>query len=159
MPAIPGIRVSRSRIHGYGVFATRDFATDEVIAEVDGVKVASETCENDDYCLYVDEHTLFDMVDQTRWINHSCEPNSGVDVEMDADGQVHAAIVALRPIRAGEELTYDYAFPEALAVPCQCGAARCRGFIVDEDELDDLRARLAAERAVAGTGPGAQPSG
>lgn len=37
-------------------------------------------------------------------------------------------IYALRKIRAGEELTYDYQFPaDEAKIPCKCGAANCRG--------------------------------
>jgi hypothetical protein len=37
-------------------------------------------------------------------------------------------IYALRPIRAGEELCYDYSFSaDEKAVICRCGAASCRG--------------------------------
>ena len=75
------------------------------------------------------------MVDQTRWINHSCDPNSIIDCGIEDDGEVFARIIALRPIAAGEELTYDYAFPAHLAEPCRCGAVNCRGLIIDEDAL------------------------
>jgi len=37
-------------------------------------------------------------------------------------------VYALRHIRAGEELTYDYQFPaDERQVPCKCGAPCCRG--------------------------------
>lgn len=37
-------------------------------------------------------------------------------------------VYALRPIRRGEELTYDYSFSSAeKPVACRCGAANCRG--------------------------------
>jgi len=74
-------------------------------------------------------------VDQTRFINHSCDPNSYVDVGVTDDGQAWATVVALRPIAIGEELSYDYAFPPHLAEPCRCGSPKCRGLIVDEDAL------------------------
>ena len=32
-----------------------------------------------------------------------------------------------------EEITYDYAFVADVAEPCRCGAAACRGVIVDDD--------------------------
>jgi hypothetical protein len=63
--------------------------------------------------------------DPREWApqNHSCDPNtaySGLN------------LVALRDIRAGEELTVDYAgFGNADAAPfiCSCGAENCRGTI------------------------------
>ena len=39
----------------------------------------------------------------SRWINHSCDPNCEADEE---EGRIF--IKALRNIRAGEELNYDY---------------------------------------------------
>src|SRR6185436_16559641 len=106
MPPIPGLRVVRSKIHGYGVVSTRAFAEDEVIAEVDGVARRLEDLDNDDdYCLWVNDGLYFDMVDQTRWINHSCSPNAGVETEVDDQGNVSARIVAMRDIAVGEEIT------------------------------------------------------
>src|SRR5262249_36696689 len=54
------------------------------------------------------------------FINHSCEPNLGIR------GQL--TFVARRPIKAGEELTYDWAMEEnsPAATRCACGARRCR---------------------------------
>ena len=139
MPALPGLRVIRSPIHGYGVVATRDFAPGELIADVDGVLWREDELHDDTYCLWMDEGVYLDMVDQTRWINHCCEPNAEIQGEV-VDGVPWARVVALRPIRAGEEITYDYGFPAHLAEPCGCGAPGCRKFIVAADELPSLLA-------------------
>jgi uncharacterized protein len=146
MPPIPGLRVVSSGIHGYGVVATRDFAEGEVLADVEGIPWNAEIEDRDDrYSLWLDGEWYLDMVDQTRWINHSCEPNSEIEGNVAQDGRPHwARVVALRPIRAGEEITYDYAFTADLAEPCSCGAATCRGWIVAEDELPQLKQRLGA---------------
>ena len=91
---------------------------------------------DDRYSLWVDEGLYYDMVDQTRWINHSCDPNAKLDVGVDEEtGAVHARVLARRAIAAGEEIAYDYAFPAHLAEPCRCGSPRCRGLIIDEDAL------------------------
>jgi len=74
--------------------------------------------------------------------NHSCEPNAEIEAELDGNGGAWARVVASRPIRAGEEITYDYGFPQELAEPCSCRAAKCKGWIVDSDELPDLVERL-----------------
>jgi SET domain-containing protein len=135
MAAISGLRVVRSPIDGYGVFATRDFAAGDLIAEVDGVLWHEKDPVDDRYSLIIGDGYFYDMVDQTRWINHSCDPNAEVEVGMDAETGPWAQIFALRPVRAGEEIFYDYAFDAAVAEPCRCGAAACRGFIVDADAL------------------------
>ena len=68
-----------------------------------------------------------------RWINHSCDPNCFAD---ERDGRIF--ITALRNIKAGEELNYDYGLiieerytPKLKAeYPCWCGAATCRGTLL-----------------------------
>ena len=61
------------------------------------------------------------------FINHSCEPNVGLR------GQI--AFVTLRPVKAGEELTYDWAMEEnrPACTRCACGARRCRGTLTGQD--------------------------
>jgi SET domain-containing protein len=68
-----------------------------------------------------------------RFINHSCDPNCEAVI---VNGRIY--IEAIRNIRAGEELSYDYAYErdadtsadeEALYV-CRCGARNCRGTIL-----------------------------
>jgi hypothetical protein len=57
----------------------------------------------------------------TNFLNHSCDPNAGYDGS--------DAIVALRPIAAGEEIRMDYgtfSFSFDHEFRCGCGAARCR---------------------------------
>jgi hypothetical protein len=62
------------------------------------------------------------------YINHSCEPNAGLD------GQV--AIVAMHRIQPGEEVTIDYAMCDGSAYDefdCECGSALCRGHVSADD--------------------------
>jgi uncharacterized protein len=62
------------------------------------------------------------------FINHSCEPNAGLD------GQL--AIVALYRIRPDEEVTIDYAMCDGShydEFECACGSASCRGHVTGED--------------------------
>jgi hypothetical protein len=150
MPHIAGLRVIKSSIHGYGVVATRDFREGEPIADVEGVPLRPDQIENDDYCLWINDDMYFDMVDQTRWINHSCDPNAEIEGEEDPDGRVWARVLAARDIKAGEEITYDYGFALVHAMPCRCSTPRCRGWIIDPDELPALRAKLAAQNGAAG---------
>ena len=108
-------------------------------AEVEGVLYREARVKDDKYCLWVDDDYYLDMVDQTRWINHSCDPNSEIEAELDGQGGAWARVVATRPIRSGEELTYDYGFPEELAEPCSCGTDKCTGWIVDTEQLPAAR--------------------
>jgi uncharacterized protein len=135
VPLLKGLRVVRSSIDGYGVVATRRFEPGELLADVDGVAWRDGEGVDDRYSLWINEGLYFDMVDQTRWINHSCDPNAGLETGVTDAGQVWAKILALRAIPVGEEISYDYAFPAHLAEPCRCGSPRCRGMIIDEDEM------------------------
>jgi hypothetical protein len=75
----------------------------------------------------------------SRWINHSCKPNCEADEE---GGRVF--IKALRNIKAGEELFYDYGLiidapytKKLLAeYPCWCGAKNCRGTLLAPKDDD-----------------------
>jgi hypothetical protein len=75
--------------------------------------------------LYLASLTANDAPD---FINHSCEPNAGLD------GQV--AIVALHRILPGEEVTIDYAMCDGSAYDefdCACGSHLCRGRVTGDD--------------------------
>ena len=83
-----------------------------------------------------------------KWINHSCKPNCEAD---EVEGRVY--IKALRPIEAGEELSYDYGLvidapltPELkLEYPCWCGVKKCRGTLLSSTQ-EDLKAPNKRER-------------
>lgn len=145
MPLLDGLRVVRSNIHGYGVIALRAFSEGEIVVYGEGIAWHVDDEFDDTYALLMyrgdeeddeEPQMLLDLADQTRWINHSCDPNTYVDNEYDPEtGTGTAWWTALRDIRPGEELSYDYAFTASLAEPCSCGSARCRGVIVDEDEI------------------------
>jgi hypothetical protein len=59
--------------------------------------------------------------------NHSCDANLGIRGEI--------TFVAMRDIRAGEELTHDWAMTDDddYSVECKCGAANCRRIITGKD--------------------------
>jgi uncharacterized protein len=64
--------------------------------------------------------------DVSYYYNHSCDPNTGYRGD--------DWIVALREIREGEQVVYDYGFTETqdsnhYGLQCKCGAAKCRGFL------------------------------
>lgn len=134
MARIPGLVVVQSSVHGYGVVTTRRRRAGSVIADVEGVLWRAGDARDDTYSLYLAPGVFFDMVDQTRWVNHSCEPNVIIEAGISRTGRGWAQLQALRDLEAGEELFYDYAFPEALKQPCRCGAPSCRGWIVEKPE-------------------------
>lgn len=73
------------------------------------------------------------------FINHSCDPNSGLD------GQV--VVRAMRDIEPGEEITIDYAMVDGDPrdeFECQCGSPNCRRTVTGNDwMLPELQKRYA----------------
>lgn len=73
------------------------------------------------------------------FINHSCDPNAGLD------GQI--VVVAMRDIAKGEEVTIDYAMVDGDPKDdfvCLCGSAICRHTVTGNDwKLPELQKRYA----------------
>jgi uncharacterized protein len=142
MPLMEGLRVVVSSIHGYGVITTRRYLKDEIISYGDGILYPDGAEIDDTYALIFPAEDLgmsgksiyWDLTCQTRWFNHSCDPNTEVMGRWDDEAQtMRAWWVALRDIEVGEEITYDYGFTAEVAEPCACGAPLCRGVIADDD--------------------------
>lgn len=57
-----------------------------------------------------------------NYVNHSCDPNAKLDLKK-------PALVALRDIAVGEEITNDYNATEdsSYRFVCRCGSPKCRG--------------------------------
>ncbi len=163
MPLLDGLQVVSSKIHGYGVITTRPYSQGEIVCYGDGVLYPGDAEFDDTYALILPEEdsgtgevVFWDLVCQTRWFNHSCDPNTDVMAKWDHEANtVRAWWVAIRDIPVGEEITYDYAFIADVAEPCRCGAVTCRGLIVDDDPAnlaklpDHLRAQLRGPARVA----------
>ena len=140
------IQTRRSGVHGKGVFALQDIAAGEVLVEYTGEIITWQEAQdrhphdpsqpNHTFYFHVDEDRVIDANyggNSARWINHSCDPNCFADEQ---DGRIF--ITALRNIKAGEELSYDYGliieerYTQKLKAeyPCWCGAATCRGTLL-----------------------------
>lgn len=126
--------VSESKIHGLGVFATRDFARDEIILAIDDTRVVDdehplrpELGEHSYHCDYLAGGRTVLMRSPERHINSCCNPNTFVKT---IDGIRH--VVARGPISSGEEITYDYIIDchGGIVWQCSCASERCRGTIV-----------------------------
>jgi uncharacterized protein len=79
------------------------------------------------YVCYLNDRYDLDgntLQNPARYINHSCDPNCALQTTARA-----IWVVALRDIRAGEELTHRYNYeydPERYTdFPCFCGAKNC----------------------------------
>ncbi len=142
MKTQPYYSVRNSKIHGRGVFAKKPIRKGTRIIEYTGPIVSTEEA---DVIGVQNEnghsHTMLFEIDKdrvingnaggdARYLNHGCDPNC----ETVQDGD-RIFIEALRSIKTGEELCYDY----HLQVPgkitdkvrkeyaCFCGSPKCRG--------------------------------
>jgi uncharacterized protein len=80
--------------------------------------------------LYLASLTADELPD---YINHACDPNAGLAGEI--------TIVAMRPIRPGEEVTIDYAMCDGSPYDefdCACGSVNCRGRVTGDDWRDPV---------------------
>ncbi len=132
------VEFTGSKIHGMGGFAGAKIRKGERIIEYVGEKMNKK--ESERRCLEDDNRYVFEIDDKhdidgnvdwnpARWFNHSCDPNAETDI---IEGRVYVS--ALRTIRPGDEITYNYNFDfeEYEDYPCNCGTKSCVGFILDE---------------------------
>lgn len=147
------VEVRDSGIHGSGVFAAKNIPEDTRVMEYLGEHIdkmesekrawaqlhkSQETGEAGVYIFTLDDE--WDIDGNFDWniarlINHSCDPNCETWIEED-----QIFVYALRDIKQGDELTFNYGFGADTYEdhPCLCGTERCVGHIVSEDEWDKL---------------------
>jgi SET domain-containing protein len=135
----PKTEVRESEIHGRGLFAKADIAEGEIVAVKGGHIVDRETLRREisprlgpveiqiDNDLFTAPVTEDERELSMLYTNHSCEPNIGIRGEI--------RFVAMRDIRAGEELTHDWAMTDDddYSVECNCGARNCRKTLTGKD--------------------------
>jgi len=129
------VRVSKSRIAGQGLFAAQDIKKGTDIMQYTGEKIPKaeskrRLAEGNAYIVELNDRWDIDgstLDNLARYINHSCDPNCFVEKTTRT-----LWIVALRPIKAGEELSYNYGY-DAKKYPCTCGAPNCCGYILDQE--------------------------
>jgi hypothetical protein len=134
--------IRSSDIHAAGCYTTAPIAKGDRVVEYTGDVVSHDEGDrlykNKDYTYLFALEGSTDMVDgygMAMYINHSCDPNCETD---QFDG--HIWIIALRNIKAGEELTYDYNLFDGVGdAPCTCGARKCRGTMYSWDEIRKLK--------------------
>ncbi|HSL30186.1 MAG TPA: SET domain-containing protein-lysine N-methyltransferase [Anaerolineales bacterium] len=122
--------VRTSPIHGIGTFATHDIDAGELLRLVAGGLVITAEARHTDTLqlasrMYNQEKLAEDVFVLTPklfqyYINHSCDPNA-VDITRRANSTQY---VALRDIRADEEITADY-YDETVLAICLCKSPRC----------------------------------
>ena len=136
----------KSGIQGRGAFATRLIRRGQRIVEYTGAHIDNDEADRryDDekmkrhhtFLFIVDDKEIIDGADggnDSAYINHSCDPNAEAVIE----GK-RIFIYALRTIRPGEEIAYDYQYErtsdhtaaDEKFYRCLCGSEKCRGSIL-----------------------------
>jgi len=127
--------VGKSRIAGKGLFTAQEIKKETRILQYIGEKItkaesAKRLAQGNAYIFAFNDHWDIDgrvLRNKARYINHSCDPNCEVHMTSRT-----IWIVALRDIKTGEELTFNYGYEldDEMAQPCTCGAEHCCGFIL-----------------------------
>ena len=109
----------QSSIQGYGIFTDTPIKKGEAFYKIPPNTILNhnhhQAAKIGDQRYIWDEQVL-------NFVNHSCEPSSSINV---AD----LTLVALRNIKAGEEITCNYNFTEGdegFHFICQCHSKRCK---------------------------------
>ena len=137
MPASLVIR--SSSIHAAGCYTLKPVRRRAIVCEYAGPRFTKKEADEryrDRIVTYLfslgDEGMVIDGFGTAMFINHSCDPNCE---SAEQDGRI--VIRALRPIAAGEELTYEYNLHDSddEIGDCHCGARECRGTMFSDAEV------------------------
>ncbi len=113
---------------GQGVVALTDFNVGDIVFAFTGIFSSKIT----QFTLRVtDTLHLHDPFFMGK-VLHSCDPNCYVDMNA-------RTFTAIKPIKAGDFVTMDYAQTEAVLYKpfrCSCGSANCRGWVRGYAEAD-----------------------
>lgn len=129
------IKIDESRF-GKGLFAIKDIEPGTVLCKVSGnerkLNFYETTLlkEKESHALQIDFDRYLLCEPPFLYSNHSCNPNCGVNSKLE--------LFALKKIRAGEELFWDYStsmLERNWTMQCACGEKKCRKLIFDFDLL------------------------
>ena len=121
------IEKRRSKIQGWGVYATRAISKNTRIIDYAGEKISNQESLKREgryiknghiWCFKLTNRTVIDAGvggNDARFINHACTPNCSIHIY---DGTIW--IRANRAIRKGEELTYHYNTDGEGLITCRC---------------------------------------
>ena len=121
--------ICASKIEGLGVNAGEEINAGELITKFKGKKKfllvtnKKESLSHPNW-VGVAKNQWIDPEKPQKFINHSCNPNASIKGRL--------SIVALRKIKEGEEITFDYSVIEGdqrWEMKCLCGEKNCRGLI------------------------------
>ncbi|CDS00172.1 hypothetical protein [Sporisorium scitamineum] len=140
------LKFAKSPIHDWGLYAMEFIPAGDMVIEYVGEVVRQQVADEREkqyerqgnfstYLFRVDDDLVVDATHKgniARLMNHCCTPNCNAKI-LTLNGEKRIVLFAKSPIRAGEELTYDYKFQSSAddedAIPCLCGSPGCRRFL------------------------------
>ena len=145
-------KVKRSKIHNFGVFASKDVKKGTKIIEYVGEKILKSEGDKRSALriqkfldskktgsVYVFElNKKYDIdgspaYNKAKYINHSCSPNCEVEIIKN-----RIWIKSIKNIKKNQELSYDYGYEfdkdDFTDHGCRCGSKKCIGFIISSDD-------------------------
>ena len=149
--------------HGWGLKANEDIKSGsliieyngEVVNEVEANRRLAEQKENGDRHVYMMQLSNDCVIDArhrgniSRLINHSCDPNCQLQRWV-VGTETRIAIVAIKNLSEGVELTYDYQLSANEEFKCLCGTKKCRGtlraIVGQVKEANELRQQKKEEK-------------
>jgi hypothetical protein len=120
--------VSEAAAYGERQLATRSYRAGDLVHQISGHRVTTVPTY---LTIQVGPDTHIENLGVVDFLNHSCRPNTVVDVEA-------LTVRAARAIAAGDELTYFYPTTEwdmDRPFDCQCGQAECVGRVCGAKHL------------------------
>ena len=117
----------KSKIQGWGVYATQAINKNKRIVSYTGEKISNKESLKREmkyiktghiWCFKLTNRTVIDANvggNIARFINHACRPNCYIEI---TNGVIW--VRAAKNIRKGEELTYHYNTDGEGLIPCKC---------------------------------------
>tara|TARA_B100001093_G_scaffold439546_1_gene439561 strand:- start:186 stop:680 length:495 start_codon:yes stop_codon:yes gene_type:complete len=144
--------IKTSKVHAKGLFASENIKKGTKIIEYVGEKIlksegdrrSSERIKKYLHSKKTGSVYIFELnkrydidgsvsYNHARLINHSCSPNSEVDIIKNK-----IWIISIKNIVRGEELSYDYGYPfdkdDYKDHICKCNSKKCIGYIISQDD-------------------------
>jgi hypothetical protein len=144
-----GLIIRSSSIHAAGCYTTSRIPKGVKVVEYTGPRISKRKADarfKDSKITYLfgvgDGSTVISGHGMAMYINHSCDPNCETE---EVRGRVW--VMSIRPIKAGEELTYDYNLYDGDEedATCYCGAAICRRTMFSPEEVARKEKAVARE--------------
>lgn len=120
---------------GNGIYALQPIKKGEIAAVFGGVVYEWDAFihlpdRDRSLCIQVEDRLFLvpRPIGEGDYVNHSCNPNAGLS------GQI--GLVAMRDIKVGEEVCFDYAMSDTMPYDefnCGCGSKNCRGLVGGND--------------------------